>query len=170
VCAESASWYIVKTGKRKEVLVQKCLSPLVEEIFVPMLRTKRTQWGKVTDCLVPLFPCYLFARFQLANVHYRVSHSPGVVRIVGLGGDPSKVDESVIEKIRSRMTGGVVVLAVRVFQEGQAVNIVEGPLRGIDGVFHRYLSGAERVAVLLETVHGTLRAVVPAEQVSPLAS
>jgi transcription elongation factor/antiterminator RfaH len=170
VFADNASWYIVKTGKRKEALVQKCLSAFVEEIFVPMLQTKRAQWGKVTDGIVPLFPCYIFARFQLARAHYRVAHSPGVVRIVGLGDDPSKVEASVIEKIRSRMIDGVVVLTARVFREGQAVNIVQGPLRGIDGVFHRYLSGSERVAILLETVHGTMRAVVPVGQISPLAS
>lgn len=167
---DSSGWYIVKTRKRKETLVQRQISAFVDEVFVPMLQAQRGYWGRVTDAVVPLFPCYIFARFELANAHYRVSHSPGVVRIVGLGDDPSRVEESVIQKIKSRLTDGVALIASRKFCEGQVVNIIEGPLRGIDGVFQRYLSGTERVAILLETIHGTLRAVVPAGYVSPVAS
>jgi transcriptional antiterminator RfaH len=172
VYTAKVGWYIVKTAKGKETFVQRQLSAFVDDTFLPMLRTKRMQWGKVAEGVIPLFPSYIFARFLLVDAHYRyrIAHSPGVVGIVGLGDDPCELEESVVEKIKGRMTDGVVLLPRAEFRQGQAVDIVQGPLRGIDGLFQRYLSGAERVAILLETIHGTLRAVVPADSVSPRAS
>jgi hypothetical protein len=53
----------------------------------------------------------------------------------------------------------------------QRVSIMEGPLCGFEAVFERYLSGADRVAVLLENVgSGNLRAVLRAGAVAPADS
>ena len=49
------------------------------------------------------------------------------------------------------------------FDSGQAVRVVDGPFRGFEAIFERYLSGAERVAILLSTIENTgPRVVLPA--------
>jgi hypothetical protein len=45
--------------------------------------------------------------------------------------------------------------------------VVEGPFRGFEAIFQRYLSGAERVAILLSVVEsGGLRVVLSAGAVA----
>ena len=49
------------------------------------------------------------------------------------------------------------------FDNGQPVRVVDGPFRGFDAIFDRYLSGPERVAILLNTVQSVgLRVVLSA--------
>jgi transcription antitermination factor NusG len=45
------------------------------------------------------------------------------------------------------------------------VEIQEGPLRGLQGVFEREMSDAERVVVLLQTIATAARVQVPRDQV-----
>jgi hypothetical protein len=48
---------------------------------------------------------------------------------------------------------------------------MEGPFQGIEGVFEKYLNSAERVAVLLNCVHGgSLRVVVSTTTLTPADS
>jgi hypothetical protein len=45
--------------------------------------------------------------------------------------------------------------------------VVEGPFRGFEAIFERYLSGAERIAILLSAIDAEgLRVVLPASAVT----
>jgi transcription antitermination factor NusG len=48
------------------------------------------------------------------------------------------------------------------FGKGEQVRIVEGPFRGFEAIFERYLSSADRVAILLHSVDARgLRVLLP---------
>ena len=88
-----------------------------------------------------------------------------------LGNEPCEVDHSIILKLKSRETHGVVEVVNPKLQPRQRVNILRPPFLGIEGVFERYLSGADRVAVLLDSVcGGNVRAIVNASAVIAVGS
>jgi transcription antitermination factor NusG len=122
----------------------------------------------VLDRIEPLFPCYFFAHLRLGEAHYRLTHTPGVIGLVCIGGEPCAVDASIIETIKSREKNGLIVFNKERLRPRQRVTITEGALRGIEAVFERYLSGIERVAVLLDTIgRGDIKAILRAEAVTP---
>jgi transcriptional antiterminator RfaH len=144
---------------------------LVDDIYLPLLRAKVRRLGRIVELTEPLFPCYLFARFNLEQAHHKLKYCPGVTDILCTGGELCEVDVSIINKIKSRETNGLILLDEQKLQPRQRVSIIEGPFRGIEAVFERYLSAAERVAVLLENVGGTnLRAVLRADSILPIDS
>jgi transcription antitermination factor NusG len=50
---------------------------------------------------------------------------------------------------------------------GERVRVVQGPFRGFEAIFERYLSGAERIAILLNAIDSKgLRVVLPASAVT----
>jgi transcription antitermination factor NusG len=60
----------------------------------------------------------------------------------------------------------VVKIEPEKFDKGERVRVAEGPFRGFEAIFERYLSGAERVAILLSTVEANgLRVVLPSSTV-----
>ncbi len=160
-------WYLVRTKPGKERWVRDQLLGIVEEAFLPLLKARAPRWGRLAVSITPLFPCYLFAKFDLAARYFDVRYLPGVHGLVSAGTDPLVVPVQIIEEIRARGTDGVIEIVEKPFDSGERVRVVEGPFKGFDAVFERYLSSAERVAILLNTVQAAgLRVVLPASAVA----
>jgi transcriptional antiterminator RfaH len=165
------TWYVIRTKQYKERLVGQSALAIVDDIYLPLIRTKRRGLGRFVERIEALFPCYVFARFRLAKSHHKLMRTPGVLGIVCVGGQPAEVDESIVREIRSREKDGLIVLPVRRFQPAQSVTITDGPLQGIEAVFERYLSGAERAAVLLNSIgRANVRAILRTNIISPISS
>jgi transcriptional antiterminator RfaH len=164
---EDLTWYVIRTKQHKERLVGRSALAIVDDIYVPLVRTKKRGLGRFVERIEALFPCYVFARLRLAKLHHRLMHTPGVHGIVCVGGEPAEIDEFIVQEIKSRERDGLIVLPVQRLQPTQPVTITDGPLRGIDAVFERYLSGAERAAVLLNTIgRANVRAILRTSTVS----
>jgi transcription antitermination factor NusG len=52
--------------------------------------------------------------------------------------------------------------------QNEPVTVIDGPLREFEGIFERYLSGTERVAILFSMMGAGARAVMPASMVIPV--
>jgi len=160
-------WYLVRTKPGKERWVHDQLTAMLPEVFLPLLEAKTPRWGKMAWTISPLFPCYLFARFELHARYFDIKYLPGVHGFVSAGNDPLAVPEAVIEEIRCRGVDGVIKIKEPVIGGGDKVRVVEGPFRGFEAIFERYLSGAERVAILLSTIEASgIRMVLPASSVA----
>ena len=110
------------------------------------------RWGRMAISTAPLFPCYVFARLDLRTNYFEVKYLAGVSGLVSAGNEPIVVPEAIIGEIRSRGVDDVVEIREVPFDSGQQVRVVDGPFRGFEAIFERYLSGAERVAILLNTI------------------
>lgn len=160
-------WYLVRTKPGKERWVRDQLAAILPEVFLPMLRARMPRWGKLAVSVAPLFPGYLFARFDLTSHYFNVKYLPGVGGLVSAGMDPLVVPETIVHEIRLRGVNDVVEIQEKPFDSGERVRVVEGPFRGFEAIFDRYLSGAERVAILLNTIQTTgLRVVLSAAAVA----
>ena len=59
--------------------------------------------------------------------------------MVNFGDKPTSVDEVLIETIKTRIKDGFGVLDPPVFTKGEKVEIKEGPLEGIRGIFDSHV-------------------------------
>jgi transcriptional antiterminator RfaH len=156
-------WYLIRTKPHKERWVCDQLSAALPEAFLPMLRSVARRRGHASPTLMPLFPCYVFVRMDLKLSYFGVRYAVGVRGIVSAGQEPLAVPGEIVEEIRKRGVDGVIEIKPKPFDPGQKVRVVEGPFRDFDAIFDRYISGAERVAILLETVEARgVRVVLPA--------
>jgi len=159
-------WYLVRTKPGKERWVQDQLIAILPEVFLPLLEARTPRWGRLAWSIVPLFPCYIFAQFDLHQRYFDIKYMPGVQGIVSAGSDPLAVPIQVVEEIKRRGVDGVVKIEPREFDNGERVRVVDGPFRGFAAIFERYLSGAERVAILLSAVEANgLRVVLSSSAV-----
>jgi transcriptional antiterminator RfaH len=145
--------------------VQENLRQFLPETFLPLARTEVTRWRKTVCTVVPLFPSYLFACLDLELAYHKVQRTAGVVGLVCTGKEPAEVDPRIVAEVKSRGTNGIVEITKESFRPGQFVCVTDGPLRGFEAVFESYMSGTERVAVLLANVCGNVRVVMPAAHV-----
>lgn len=158
-------WYAVNTKPHQEMLAELNLLRSGVEVFFPQLKTEKVIRRKKQTVIEPLFPGYLFARFDL-DTHYRTVHyACGVSKVVGFGLAPATIDDGVIESIKSRLQDGYVTVQPFSFAPGQAVRIEEGPFRGLEAVFEREMGDRERAVLLLQTLSYQASLVVDLRQV-----
>jgi transcriptional antiterminator RfaH len=164
---EASHWYLVRTKPGKERWVRDQLAVALPEVFLPFLRARMPRWGKYGWSVVPLFPCYLFARCDLRGSYFNIRYSSGVSGLVSAGSEPLTVAPEIVESIRQRAVDGVVEIHERPFAPGEHVTVTEGPFCGIQAIFERYLSGEQRIAILLSTAGPTcLRMVLASTSVA----
>jgi transcriptional antiterminator RfaH len=160
--SDYSNWYLIRTKPHKERWVNDQLKSIVQESFLPLLRGRARCFGRTVTTLKPLFPCYLFARFHLKTSYFDVKYTSGVHSLVAVGGEPVAVPKLIIEGIQSRGQDGIIEIQPPALQRGQKISIVEGPFRGFEAIFDRYLSGSERVAILLDAIGASsIRVVLP---------
>jgi len=160
-------WYAVYTRPRQEALAEEHLARQGFEVYLPWCRTKRRRRGAWADVVEPLFPRYLFLRADLAEQNTAAVRSTrGVVGFVRFGGLPADVPDAFIDQLRARadQETGVHTIAPAEFVKGEAVEVVDGPLAGVEAVFFAR-DGAERVVLLYKLFGRDNKVVVPRNQV-----
>ncbi len=160
------NWYAVRTKPRQEVTALRNLTRERVETFRPQLRRRRTIRRVRRWTTESLFPNYIFARFDAETSHRLVKHANGVAGVVGFGGKPVAIEDTIITELRNRAEDGLITLPPLQFKPGEAVIIQEGPLRGLQAIFDRPLSGPQRVAVLLNLITGQARVEVALDSLS----
>lgn len=160
-------WYVIRTKPRREIAAVDWLQYLGVEGFVPLMRRSSRRFGRNMSIVEPLFPGYLFALFYLDVSYYSVVHSPGVHSVVRVGGEPAAIAAEVVEELKDRVREGPLELNARSPVPGGKVTILNGPLEGLEAVFESFLSGTQRVAVLLNYMQREgIRVTLPAESVA----
>lgn len=162
------NWYAVNTKARQEILAARNLQRLGVDSFLPQMKISRMRRGIRSMVTAPLFPSYLFVRFDLA-IHYRaVNFTMGVRKVVSFGSTPVKVEDGLIESIKGRLTDGYVVVEPASLVPGQPVRIQEGPFQGLQAVFERPMNDQGRIMLLLHALSYQARVVVDLESVANL--
>ena len=157
----SAEWYVLQTKPRKEDYVVGQLNARNAEIFFPkLIESVRSGDGR-QQRLAPMFPSYLFVKLDVDENGKGVRYTPGVKDFLRCDGEPEPVSPEVVETLQHR-TGpsGVYCPPPRHLEPGARLRIENGPLRGMDVIFEKEMSGPERVAVLLAEVNLHARVVL----------
>jgi transcriptional antiterminator RfaH len=155
------NWYAIYTKPKVEDIVSHKLMQTGIETYNPKLSIKKYIRNQYRIVIEPLFPCYLFARFSPQTHLWMIKYTRGVRKVVGdKEGLPWPVGDEIIDFIRSNEKGGYVRISFDEVTEGDTVEIAEGPLKGITGIFKHCLSGKERVVVLLNAIEYQAKVVV----------
>jgi transcription antitermination factor NusG len=133
---DAPRWYACHTRSRAEKRVAQALKERTIEAYLPTLLRESIWSDRTRVVTIPLFPGYVFGRFQLGELH-RVLSIMGVATVVRMSGRPSPIEDADIENIRRFVTGLAHVddeIRPQPLQEGQRVRVISGPLAGVEGV------------------------------------
>jgi transcriptional antiterminator RfaH len=163
-----SEWYLIHAKTGQERKVRDRLTVELPELFLPLLKTRIHRCQRLVESIVPLFPCYLFACFDMESHYRRVRYTPGVRQVLHTSGELLIVAHSIIEVLKDRCIGGVMETRQPALSRGQRVQVVDGPFHGFDAIFEDYLPGRERVRILLSAVSGSgPRLLLPVSSLAP---
>lgn len=160
--ADKPQWYAVHTHVRQEERANENLLSWGVETLHAKMRTRRYNQftGAPTHLTQPLFPRYLFAKFNAREQLPKIKFTRGVQNVVSFGENPAPVADDIIDIIRSRIDENGFVKADDELKPGDKVVISGGPLRNLAGIFERKVKGSDRITILLTAIEYQGRLVV----------
>lgn len=164
------NWYCLHTKPKREAQAAAHLrETLGVETYFPLLRQYRTIRRVRRLVTRPLFPRYLFCRFDLAAAFAAVRYSYDVLDIVRFGPAPAVVEDALIAELRSWAGEAVDLITLQPdLQVGDTVQICDGPMRGLQAVILRQKDDRDRVAVLLSILENQVQLIISRSQIAPL--
>jgi transcription antitermination factor NusG len=167
LCGSNLSWFALRTRSNFERQSAFSLSQKGLEVFLPSYHSRRRRWDRFVDLELPLFPGYLFCRFDFAH-RLPVLMSPGIVHIVGSGSMPEPVPESEIMTVRAIVESNLRSEPWPFLEIGQPVKIIEGPLSGVEGLLLN-AKGRHRLVVSITLLQRSIAAEIDATWVRPVS-
>ena len=126
-------WIAVYTKSRHEKVVIQELENKNIEAYCPMFKERR-QWSDRKRWVeFPLFRSYVFAKIELKNSIY-ILQEMGGHHIIKFQGNISIIPNEIIQNIKSMIDGGFTIEQVEYFVKGDEVKVVDGPLKGMEGI------------------------------------
>jgi transcription antitermination factor NusG len=145
-------WFVLNTKPKKEFQVERLFEEGGIEFYCPRyMHDNKTK---------PFFSGYGFIHFEYPDQYRLVKYTRGVKRVMGNLEGPIPIPEEIIQQIKQREIDGFIELE-KYGEEpeiGDEIEIMEGPMRGLRGIFRKELTDKERVVILLNYVsyHGKL--------------
>ena len=160
--ADSLRWYVIHTHvKQEERASENLMSWGVETLHAKLRNRRYNQFtGAPTYLTQPLFPRYLFAKFNAREQLPKIRFTRGVRNVVCFDGNPAPVDDEIIDIIRERIDENGFVKANDELKPGDKVVISAGPMRNLVGIFEREVKGSDRITILLTAIEYQGRLVV----------
>jgi len=161
-------WYTLVTKPRRERLAQENLERQGFQTYLPELKDKRLRRGREVEVIEALFPRYLFIQLTLwVDNIAPIRSTTGVSTLLRFGGYPMEVPEELVLNLKQHadpVTGLHHRERPRMVR-GRQVNILTGPLAGLQGIFEAE-SGTERVTILLDMLGQQTRVQLQRHQVA----
>ncbi len=139
-------WYAIHSKPRQEERALENLERQGFEAWLPMLTVEKVRRGKLAKVVEPMFSRYLFIRLDTEQTNWSPIRSTlGVSKLVSFGNRPAIIEDGLIEALRQMPERE----PERLFQPGQAVKFIDGPLRGLEGIYEQ-ADGEMRAMVLVD--------------------
>jgi len=121
---------------------------------LPLLKERRKWSDRKKWVEFPLFSSYLFVKIEIKNSIF-VLQTNGVSSLVKFGEEIAIVQDEVINAIRLAIDGGYQLVPAEYFIAGNAVEVIEGPMRGVKGIVVQ-LKGKDRLVIKIDAIQQAL--------------
>jgi transcription antitermination factor NusG len=159
-------WFALQVRSRYEARVAEYLTGKGYETFLPFYKCTKRWSDRIKDKEAPLFPGYLFCRFDLQN-RLPILTTPGVIRVVGCNRTPVPVDDGEIHAVQRFIASGIPSQPWPFLQLGDRVRIESGPLCGLEGILTEF-KGNHRLVVSVTLLQRSVAVMLDSALVSSL--
>jgi transcriptional antiterminator RfaH len=160
------AWYCLRSQPKHEHIAAAHLRMLEGvAVFCPRIRFKRPTRQGVVWVTEAMFPGYLFARFELIEMHRRVQYAHGVSAIVRFADRYPTIEDAVLTELRQHTGLEEVKQLEYEVSQGDQIRIIEGAFAGLEAVVTQVLPVKERVKVLMDFLGTKVEAEVQSSSV-----
>jgi len=160
-------WFCLKSKPRQEAVAVRNLRAVGEiEIFFPRIRRTRRGHEKNKEVIEPLFPGYIFVKFNPEDSQGTVKSTRGVLHLVSKGGKAVDVDNKVIDELKALGPEGILSMLDEELKVGAKIKVIRGIFAGSEGEVLKLATPQKRIAVLLTLLGAQQSVEMPMDDVT----
>ena len=156
-------WYAIFVETGEEDMVQKCIEQFLAETDIKTLVPRRIlverKGGKIYEKVRLLIPGYVLAYAHMnTHLYYQLKSIPRVYSVLKSEYDPVPIRQQEMELLLILTRDGQTIGFSEIYKEGDKIQVIKGPLKGLEGIIQKCDRRKKRVKVALEFL-GQLRRV-----------
>ncbi len=160
-------WFAASVIPRHEKSVQRILDYKGYKTSVPLRKCSHTRrCGSKWESENPLISGYVFVAGDPQNP-FRIVSTPGVLQIIGATSGASAIPADQIEALERIAASPLPIAECNYLRAGQVVQLIGGPLKGVQGTVIRE-SKATRFVVSLELLRRSITVEIESDWAVPL--
>jgi len=148
------NWYVaqVMTGKEEEIKVRICECGITA--VVPQKRMLEQNCGKWRSVVRVIFPGYVFIVISVmgTETYYKIRSVTGVIKLLGDELGPIAILDAEVGAILRLTQNGDLLGLSEIFVEGGKINVVSGPLKGLEGKIVKLDARRYRAKVIISLI------------------
>jgi transcription antitermination factor NusG len=126
-------WFALRVKSRCEKVTAASLRNRGYEEFLPLYRSRRLWSDRWVELELPLFPGYVFCRFDPQD-RLPILTIPSLVHVVGIGKTPLPVEDGEIAAVQTVVRSGLAARPWPYLNVGDVVRVQYGALRDLEGI------------------------------------
>jgi transcription antitermination factor NusG len=162
------SWFALQIRSRWEGTTAGLLRGKGLETLMPTYTSKRKWSDRFKVVELPLFPGYVFCRFDVHN-RLPVLITPGVISVVGRGKTPVAVDDAEIRSIQAAISSGIHLEPWPYVEIGERVRVKDDVLDGMEGILTS-VKGSHRVVISVTLLRRSVALEIDRSRITPLGT
>src|ERR1700687_5064222 len=166
--SNSFSWFALQIRSRWEGTTAGLLRGKGLETLMPTYTSKRKWSDRFKVVEAPLFPGYVFCRFDVHN-RLPVLITPGVISVVGRGKTPVAVDDAEIRSIQAAIGSGIHLEPWPYVEIGERVRIKDDVLDGMEGILTSF-KGTHGAVISVTCLRRSVALEIDRSRITPLGS
>lgn len=159
-------WYALRVRSNFEKVTAAYLEGRGYAPFLPLYRSRRAWSDRLKTVDLPLFPGYMFCRFD-EQKRLPIVSTPGVVMILGAGKRPLPVDEEQVQALQLISSSGSPAEPWPYLRTGQRVRITHGALAGVEGLLVE-LRKVHRLVLSISLLQRSVAVEIDRDMVAPV--
>lgn len=160
------SWFALQVRSRRESVIAAQLMEQGYECFLPLHKSVRRWSDRMKEVEQPLFPGYLFSRFDFLNCRSLLM-TPGVQQVLGNGRNPIPVEERELQSIRQALSSGLPNQPWPYLQVGERVRVNHGSLNNLEGILINF-KGSHRIVLSVTLLQRSVALEIDLVWVTPI--
>lgn len=146
----SKEWFILQFKSNSHHLAAKNLTRQGFEIFLPLHDTTSRRSSRFMDASKPLFPGYMFIRFDRAESKWhKINNTYGVSRLITFNSILKSIPTTFIESLMMRYDLSGKLQPVKKLKKGDHVTILKGPFANFIATVEKY-EADQRIWILMD--------------------
>lgn len=160
-------WFCIKSKPRQEAVAVRNLKAVGDiDIFFPRIRRTRRGHEKNKEVIEPLFPGYIFVKFNPEDSQGTVKSTRGVLHLVSKNGKAVDVDYKVIDELKALGPDGILSMLDEELKVGVKIKVIRGIFAGSEGEVLKLATPQKRIAVLLTLLGAQQSVEMPMDDVA----
>jgi len=146
----SKEWFIVQFKPNSHLKAQKNLTQQGFETFLPLHDTTSRNVSRFINSTRPLFPGYMFIRFDRAETSWhKINNTYGVSRLITFNSVLKSIPTKFVESLMRRYDLSGNFLPIQKLKKGDQVKVLSGPFANFIATVEEY-EADHRICILMD--------------------